>query len=179
MGQQLFPQFIRTSIDASRIVVLHRDGPADSITGVPIQLGDELASLVKVDDTGAADGVCVIRLESVVRSHRGGRELEAFERRLDRKDPCFGTELDLSGIPGVLTSLSTLAGYVTIHLEDQDPDICLIGELKGMDESAVQLEAYGTMSAQDRSEVITFADEITRIEAFGRYEQTLLSALRD
>ena len=71
----------------------------------------------------------------------------------------------------MIQSIQKSCGHVTLHTERMDSEICFIGEIEEIDESAVIIKEYGSISGRDSAKIMVPVEEITRIDAGGNYEK--------
>lgn len=83
-------------------------------------------------------------------------------------------QLDLDNARGLLTSLMAQP-VITIHPEQDEPDICFIGAPAGLGDRSLRLLEVTTRGVWNSRPTKHRVDDITRIEIGGRYERALLS----
>ena len=81
--------------------------------------------------------------------------------------------IDLTSIGKVLSSIQATYGYVNIHAEDMANDMCFIGEIEEQDKEWVSLRGYGTKIARDINSLLLEKEEISRVDAGAKYEESI------
>jgi hypothetical protein len=83
-------------------------------------------------------------------------------------------EVDLTTLKDIIEGVQKEFGYVTVAAEAINPDTVYIGEVVSVDEDHLLLNEYGSKDAMDRSMLVLDMDEITLVDADGKYEKTIL-----
>jgi flagellar basal body rod protein FlgB len=146
----------------------------ESLTGVVADFNDEFLYMSLLTDDGENNGISVFFRPNITRIRTGGNvrssisELGKF-RATEVKFP----NINLTSIDTVLSSIQSQYGYVNLHTEDMDDDICFIGEITDQDEKWVSLLGYGTMTTRDTNTILLEKEEISRVDAGAKYEESI------
>jgi ferredoxin-fold anticodon binding domain-containing protein len=83
-------------------------------------------------------------------------------------------EVNLATLKDIIESVQKQFGYVTVAAEAINRDTVYIGEVVSVDADHLILNEYGSKDAMDRSMLVLNMDEITLVDADGKYEKTIL-----
>lgn len=83
-------------------------------------------------------------------------------------------EVNLATLKDIIESVQKQFGYVTVAAEEINPDEIYIGEVVSVDADHLILNEYGPKDAMDRSMLVLDMNEITLVDADGKYERTIL-----
>ena len=83
--------------------------------------------------------------------------------------------VNLESIPELLRSASSSFSLLTIHTEDEDPEVCWIGQFLETNEDHVTFRGITPDASWDELPDSYPIDEITRIDFGGAYEEALLA----
>lgn len=145
------------------------------LTGYVIDHTMAFVYVNRLSEDGEPDGISILRRDDLTRVRWGGRELESLQRLGDARSLVqVSPELELENLPGVLRSVADHFGHVGLMLEGIDPVPVYIGTLEAMDEEHVVLDTFGTLGRLDRSRMLFWLEDITRIDAGGKYEAGLV-----
>lgn len=124
---------------------------------------------------GEYDGIVICRKDHVTRIRWGGTDRESARRLIERSGSVPpAPEINLSTLKDIVESVQKQFGYVTVAMERIKPDENYIGEVVSVDEDYLVLNEYGSSDAMDRSMSVLDMDEVTRVDADGRYERAIL-----
>lgn len=131
--------------------------------------------LNRLNEDGEPDGISIIRRDDLTRVRWNGRELESLRRLSDaRSHVATSPELELDSIQSVIRSVHEQFGHVGLMIEGVDPAPVYIGTLEGMDEEHVMLDTFGALGRLDRSRMMFWLEDISRVDAGGKYESGLV-----
>ena len=77
-------------------------------------------------------------------------------------------------ITSAMSGFEDRFGHVSLHVERPGQQMCFIGQVIELDDDFIRMNQYGTLKRMDRSELLIRVDEITRVEAGGKYERKLI-----
>jgi hypothetical protein len=152
---------------------------SDVIFGIMFQESDNFLCLKRFDEHGEYDGISVIRKDDVSYIGLGGNQRTATEKLVtDQQNRNSEVSFDLTSLHSVIEGISLKFGYLAIYEEDYSEDFYL-GEVLEIDDEFLVLHEYGTRKSLDRSKILVRLDSITRIEADGKYEKSILRTFSD
>ena len=161
---------------------VYRDKVAgEPLVGLISHYSQHVVLMTRVDEQYQYDGVAAVRPGDITRLKTGGRELAAGAFLVEQEElPALPTipDVALLEISAATTIFQKLFGHVCLYTERVSRSVCFIGEAGDLDDDFVELKQFGTMKGLDRSEVLLRVDELTRVEAGGRYPRQLLAAHR-
>ncbi|MFZ6874974.1 hypothetical protein ACO0LF_23170 [Undibacterium sp. Di27W] len=150
---------------------LHSD---ECLTGVILDYSDDFMLLGLFTDEGMEDGIGILYREDITRVRWGGNELTSIKELISfHQMRPLQASINLTLLKDVLVSVQNQFGYVCIHTERMNADVCFIGEIEEMDEHALILNGYGTKANRDRKHLLIALEKITRIDAGAVYEKSL------
>lgn len=158
-----------------RVVDVFRDYlSGDALTGVISHHNEEFLLLSLFDDFGNENGAAIIFASDVTRVRWESNSLNSITQLIERNSSApFIPVVDIGNLKNLIQSVQNSCGHVTLHTERMDGDVCFIGELEEVDESAVIIKEYGSISGRDSARIMVPVDEITRIDAGGNYEKSI------
>ncbi len=131
-------------------------------------------------DEGLPNGVSIFYIADITRIRWGGNVRNSISQLISLNVAKPGTaEINLSSLKLAIESVQVEFGYVNILAEQIDPDITFIGEISEIDQDAIVLHSYGTMSTLDRSFQLMTINVITRVDAGANYENCIHSLLKN
>lgn len=153
---------------------------AGTLRGRLADISDELIQVERYSDEGEYEGMSFIFPEDVTRARSKGRELDLVKSasRTSSRKPAL-TTLKARTLWDAIDEIQRVQGYVCLHIESADPDICVIGEVVEHDDGFVRMHEYGTLKTQDRREIVVEKDAITRVDCDGLYESVIARAVKD
>lgn len=165
-----------TELKLSReLVDVYRDRITDeSLTGVVVDFNYEFLYMSLLTDDGEDNGISVFYRRDISRIRTGGNvrssvgELGQF-RATELKLP----SIDISSIDTIVSSVQSQYGYVNLHTEEMNDEVCFIGEIIERDEKWLSLLGYGTMIARDKNTLLLQKDDISRVDAGAKYEESI------
>ena len=165
-------------INKGILVEIYRDNlNTDTIVSV-IQSSTKLLTCLSTynDDYMQYDGVSIIRNIDITRLCWDSSRLRSMEKLIDSDhvDGKINPTIDFACMRSIVESIQKNYGYVTLYIEDIDPDVCFIGEILKIDDTHIMMDTYGTMATRDRSKLVLSLDEISRVSAGGIYENNLM-----
>ncbi len=140
-------------------------------------LGEDIIGLAKFSDSGFFDGYCFIEKSDISRVRHGGNEQDAIFALIERKKQLSFMKKDFhfQSMRDVIEQFKT--EIITIFIEKIDSNICFLGTVVGYDSENILLQALGTFSSRDSSELILRWKDITRIEVESLYLQDIKAIL--
>ena len=172
-------KYLKNFTDDKTFVDIYTDQFEDSTFGFIVKFSDEFLLLEQFTSIGEVNGISVFKREDISRIRWKGNDIsttEIFalkEKRIENLE-----EIQVGSITEVLKSVSDKFGYVTIHVQNLDSGISLIGEIVEMDEDIIVVNEFGTYSSLDRKMLMINIDEITKVEAGADYENNLKEIFR-
>ena len=151
----------------------------EAFFGFIINFNEEFLLLEKFTDLGQPDGITVLKREAITRIKWGGNEIENTFNSIiteERIDSIEGLRVDT--LEEALKSVQNKFGYVTLYIENIDTEMCIIGEIEEIDKDTIVIFEFGTVKALDRKRLMISSNEITRIEAGGKYEKWLMELFK-
>lgn len=142
----------------------------ETLTAYIHQVSDHLVCIIKIDDDGEFDGQIIVELETILRIRHNTRELNLLKSLMEQKTYRKLAQLDMSSMENAMKSLNQHYGYINSHKEDEDT--CFIGELINTGEY-FQIHEYATITRLERPFMWLRTEDITRVEAGGKYEENL------
>lgn len=160
---------------SKEIAGIYRDELSDeSLTGIVVDFNKEFLVLNLLTDEGEDDGISVFYRHSITRIRTGGNARDSVKAlSVFRSTKIKAPKLELTSIKGILTSIQSVYGYVNVHTEFLDEDYCFIGKLIEQDHEWVSLLAFGTKSNRDTNSLLLSKEEITRVDAGAKYEESI------
>lgn len=156
-----------------------------SVNGEPnfgfiVDFNDEFLVFETFDTNGIPDGITVFfRDENSIIMSWGGNEITSTEKVLDhtrrlQKMP----KINLESVETIVKSVNEGFRHITICTSDFD-DTCFIGQVRDIDEDTLVLNEFGSKIALDRKFVMIPLNSISKIQAGGQYELSLVKLYID
>lgn len=161
--------------DEQDLVRLERRDDFDDLEGYVVDLGERWFTFAVLDPAIVLDGHAFLRIQDLDRvrgRHNADMVRQALTHREQWPPAPPPVQVDLTDSRRLLESLSTQP-VVTIHPEDDNPDVCFIGAPSGLGDRSLRLlevTPRGVWNARPTKHRI---DAITRVEIGGQYEQAL------
>ncbi len=152
----------------------------ESNFGFIIDFNDEFLVFEVFDENGVPDGITVFfRDENSIITRWGGNEISSTEKVLDharriQKMP----KINLESVETIVKSVSDGFRHINICTNDFD-DTCFIGQVRELDEDALILNEFGSRIALDRKLIMIPLNAISKIQAGGQYELSLVKLYID
>lgn len=171
----LFDKLVKDAIEDTTFIDIDRAGfESETIFGLIFQESEAFLCLKRFNEHGEYDGVVVIRKDDVSFIGIGGNRRSATEELVvEGKELDLELIINLTSIRTVIESISSKFGYVALYEEEYSEDF-YIGEVLEIDDEFLLLHEYGTRKALDRSKILLRLDSITRIDADGKYEKSII-----
>lgn len=171
----LFDNFVRKSIEETTFLEIDRPNfESESIFGIVFQQSEDFLALKKFNEFGEYDGIAAIRKDDVSIIGTGGNQRYSNEQLVvNHKDIEMESLIDLTSMRSILESVFLKFGYVGLYEEEYSAAFDL-GEILEIDDEFLLLHEYGTTKSLDRSKILLRLDSITRVEADGKYEKSIL-----
>lgn len=171
----LFDNFVRKAIGNITFVDIDRPNyESESIFGIIFQQSEDFLAMKEFSEVGEYDGVTVIRKDDVSEIGTGGNQRSSNEQLVvNPTEIDLEISIDLASMRSILESISSKFSYVAIYQEEYSTAFDL-GEILEIDDEFILLHRYGTKNGLDRSQVLLRLDSITRVQADGKYEKSIL-----
>jgi hypothetical protein len=160
---------------SQELIDLYRDHvSSESLTGVITDYSDTFVYLSLFSDGGSQNGIAIAYIADVTRIRWGSNELLSIKQLMTAKQSvALAPAIPLASLKDVIQSVETHFGYVNLLCERMDEDVCFIGEVVEIDEQALVLHGFGTMTSRDSSHMLLVLDNISRIDAEAPYEKSI------
>ena len=157
------------------LIDLYRDNLSrESLTGVVTDFSDSFVYLSLFSDAGLPNGIAVAYIADVTRIRWGGNERASIGQLLAANQSMpLAPEIKLASLRDVIESVQHLFGYVNVLTERINSEVTFIGEVEEMDDQALVLHGYGTMSTRDRNHMLLKLNQISRVDAEAPYEKSI------
>lgn len=157
------------------LVDLYTDHFNESDYGYILEYTDVFLVLEKYDSDCHYDGLSVFFRTNISRIRWGGNDIGSVSTLIDQSQRLpEKPDLELTSIETVLRDVYAMYGHVTVHIQDLDTDVCFIGQIQEMDNESILIHEFGSKSTLDRKFILLSLDDITRVDAGGQYESSLL-----
>jgi len=172
----LLDEQLKMAQEKRLFVNIYRERYDDSPSFGPINAVSEYYIYsTRFNDHGEYDGVTICRKDHVTGLRWGGTDRESQRRLIERNGPIpAAPELNLATLKDIIESVQKEFGYVTVGAEVIKPDAVYIGEVVSVDEDYLMLNEYGSKDTMDRSMLVLTMNEITLVDADGKYEKEIL-----
>ncbi|MBA3680441.1 MAG: hypothetical protein H0W73_04630 [Bacteroidetes bacterium] len=148
----------------------------ESFYGFVRQFNKDFLLLEHYNDDGLYNGIVVFRRSDITRIKWDNNEINSTRKLLNKhSDGKKITAIKIDSIQTILKTINKTYKHVTINIQNIDSDICIIGEIKEMDKSTIVVHEFGTKKSLDRGTIMFSVDDITRVDAGGIYENTILT----
>lgn len=169
---QAFDEFKRSR----QLIDIYRERlDRQPLTGWVIDASLGFVYVSRLNEDGEPDGISIVRRDDITRVRWNGRELDSLQRLSDaRSIVAVCPELELDSVQGVIRTVHEQFGHVGMMIEGIDPAPVYIGTLESMDEEHVVLDTFGALGRLDRSRMMFWLEDVTRVDAGGKYESGLV-----
>ncbi len=153
---------------------IYTDHFEESRYGFIVSFNENLLLLEQFSDIGEADGISIIKIENITRIKWEGNDINTTakfavkEKRLENLE-----NLKIDTIQNALKSIQNRFGYVNLYIQNIDAGMSIIGEVEELDDEIIIIKEFGTYTALDRKKLMLSVEEITKIDAGGKYENNL------
>ena len=157
------------------IVDVYRDRiSASSLTGIIANFSEDFICLSLLSDEGESDGVAIVYRQNITRIRSGGNVRQSIKELSEHRETELQLpDIDLFSIDTVLSSVQAAYGYVNVHTEYMDDEVCFIGALVEQDDEWVTMEGFGTIGGRDSHKFFLDKEEISRVDAGAKYEESV------
>lgn len=148
---------------------------SDKIDGFVVGVGQAWVLLAVLDPNIYLNGYTALRLGDVSKVKRRGGPVTFVGRALAARGewPPVAVDVDLDSVADLVRTGSNVAPLVTLHVEEDDPDVCYVGRpVRFTNRSVRLLEITPQAEWRDRPTKWSLAD-VTRVDFGGRYEEAL------
>ena len=161
--------------DENVLVDIYTDNYNESDYGFIIDFNEDFLLIEKFGDDSNYDGLTIFFRHNITRIRWSGNEIESAFKLLDlSKRQKEIINIDLTSIQTILESINKIYNHLTVYIQDIDKDVCLIGQIHEIDENSIVINEFGTKSSLDRKFILLSLDDITRVDANGKYEKNLM-----
>jgi hypothetical protein len=169
--ESLLDQRLATLVAERSCVEIFRS-PKSTVVGRLIAASNFVFVMEKVIDL-QVDGLFAARTQDITRLRTASRDLELMSQLFHGRPAPEIPRVALLELSSAITIFNQMYGAVTVYSENTEPDACIVGEEVALDDAWVQLREFGTRGRRERADVFVSIDQITRVEAGGKYERTL------
>jgi hypothetical protein len=179
--ENLMYRQLQQFVENRTFVDLYMDQWDETIWGYIHSFTDEFLLLEKFNTDCQPNGISVLQRDSITRFRWDNNETRAGSLIAGKKSPMTGLEdIQLTSVYTILGSVEEMFGHLTVYTEHIDKSMLMIGTIHEMDTEHVLLEEYGTrVTLASRGRVLLPLQNITRVEAGGIYENSLLHTARN
>ncbi len=155
---------------------LYRDDLVnDCLTGILTDYNEKCCHLSLVDEDGTDNGISVVKTDDISRIRWDGNARDSLKILMkEKKTKLLSPSISIGSLREVIESIQNHFGYVNIHTEYMNDDICFIGEIEDIDDDHMIVNECGTMSSRDRHRMLVPMDQISRIDAEAQYEKDIV-----
>lgn len=160
---------------SKEVVDVYRDHICDdSLTGIVSDFDEKFLYLCLLTEGGEDNGISIVFRENITRIRTEGNVRKSiFELSEFRSTTLSAPSIELGSIANILSSIQSVYGYVNIHAELMNDDMCFIGQVIEQDSDWVSLNGFGTMISRDTNILLIGKDEISRVDAGAKYEESI------
>jgi len=142
-------------------------------SGFVEEVSSSLVCFSIFEDDGEFLDFSIIGIEELYFIRKGSSELTKILKNIEKnKNIPPLKKLSLSNFKNSLISVNQNYGYVVVHVEEVDPEVCYIGEVLKVGE-LLTLQAFGSKANPGRSIEIIKVEDVSRISFEGKYEKGL------
>ncbi len=129
----------------------------------------------KFTNNGIYNGIQIVKREDISYVMSGQDEIDSMESKI-KKAPLVDIDaIDLTSIKTIIETTNDLVGYIAISVEVSDPDISFVGRVEQVDDKALLIEEYGSVTAPKKSKFLITLDNITSIGIDGIIDRKVLN----
>ena len=161
---------------SQEIIDIYRDRFDDeSITGIIMDFNSEFIYFNCISGKGEDEGITVFYIDDISRVRAKGNYRDSIKALVQHNNTQFkSVKINLKSIDTILSSVQENFGYVSISTEEILSDSeCFIGSIKDEDKDWIMLNSFGTMYNRDMKQLILKKDDITCVDAGGKYEDSI------
>lgn len=156
-------------------VDIYTDSYKESFYGFIRKYNKDFLLLEHYNDDGFYNGIIVFRRLDITRIKWNTNEINSTQKLLNQhSDTKRIRSIKIDTIENILKSVYRTFNHVTINVQNIDDSICFIGEILELDKSTIILHEFGTKKTLDRGTIMLSIDDITRVDAGGIYENSIL-----
>jgi len=157
-------------------VDLFTDMFEESFYGFIKQFNKDFLLLEHYNDDGLYNGIIVFRRSDITRIKWDNNEINSTRKFLNKHlDGKKISAIKIDSIQTILKTINKTYKHVTISIQNIDNGMCIIGEIKEIDKSTIVIHEFGTKKTLDRGTIMFSISDITRVDAGGIYENTILT----
>lgn len=150
------------------------EDPEITETGFVEKISDSLVCFSVIKDNGDFKGFSVFYISRIYFLRTGSNVLRKISKKFKKEVAVPRLkDLNLSTLNNSLKTINKLYGYVVVHVEEIDPEVCYIGEVKDVDDYYLYLNAFGPRNNPGRHTEVLGTPDVTRIDFEGKYEKDL------
>lgn len=147
----------------------------ESFYGFIRQFNKDFLLLEHYNDDGLYNGIIVFKRSDITRIKWDNNEINSTRKLLNKhSDEKKIASIKIDSIQSILKTINKTYKHVTINIQNIDDGMCIIGEIKEMDKSTIVVHEFGTKKSLDRGTIMFSFSDITRVDAGGIYENTIL-----
>jgi hypothetical protein len=164
------------NLEAKNIFVdIYTDMFEESFYGFVKQFNKDFLLLEHYNDDGLYNGIVVFKRSDITRIKWDNNEINSTRKLINlHSDKKMIDSIKIDSIENILKTINKTYKHVTINIQNIDDGMCIIGEIKEMDKSTVIIHEFGTKKSLDRGTIMFSIHDITRIDAGGIYENSIL-----
>jgi hypothetical protein len=166
---------LETAVRDQMLVRVSRTIRRGKLDGFVVGIGQAWVLLAVLDPNIYLNGYAALRLGDVSKvKQRGGPDTFVSRALAARGEwPPVAVDVDLDSVADLVRTASDVAPLITLHVEEDDPDVCFIGRpVRFTSRSVHLLEITPQAEWHDHPTKWAFSD-VTRVDFGGRYEEAL------
>jgi len=147
----------------------------ESFFGFVQVFNDNFLLLEHYNDDGFYNGIIIFRRLDITRIRWDNNEIKSASRIITRHEQIKElASISIDSIDSIIKSIDKAFGYVSLQIQDINPDWTIIGQVQEMDTDTIVIKEFGTTSTLDRGMLMLSICDITRVDAGGVYESNLM-----
>jgi hypothetical protein len=161
-----------------RLVRLQRKW--DTIEGYVSATSHQLQLLTVLNSELHFNGFIVVRVEDVSEIDEPHPYRYFYEQALALRRESFPEmpRIEMESMRSAMESAGRCCSVITVHREEVDPDICVIGSLLSIDEECAVLRGISPSGDWEHEHTTIAVPDVTRLEFGGGYEEALYLVAR-
>lgn len=176
-GPSLVAVLQRARRENALVAVRRRVPSADRVEGYVVGVGRSWLALAKLNSGFELDGWAFLRLRDLkeIGPPAGAMAPRVPEEILRARSqwPPQAPAIDLDGFVGIVTSAAAASPLTAVFTEYDRPDSCWIGSVRSVGDQTLSLLEIDTKAEWDRRPRLFDAEDVTRLEFGGGYEEAL------
>jgi hypothetical protein len=152
----------------------------ESFFGFIKEFNDNFLLLEHYNEDGFYNGIMIFKRQDITRIRWDNNEIKsAFNIITRQKEIKELADIKIDTIENIIKTMDKTYGYVSLQIQDINPDWTIIGQVQEMDTETVIIKEFGTTSTLDRGMLLTSITDITRVDGGGIYEKNLMKTHRN